>query len=111
MSGYMEEYLRWRQAEKLAPQLKAELEAIADNPKEIEERFYTELEFGTAGLRGILGAGTNRMNARVIKRATLGLSEYILGFAGGAERSPVCIRSAPANTYWASLAGPSAALQ
>ena len=86
MSGYMEEYLRWRQAEKLAPQLKAELEAIADNPKEIEERFYTELEFGTAGLRGILGAGTNRMNAQVIKRATLGLSEYILGFAGGAER-------------------------
>ena len=86
MSGYMEEYLRWRQAEKLAPQLKAELEAIANNPKEIEERFYTELEFGTAGLRGILGAGTNRMNAQVIKRATLGLSEYILGFAGGAER-------------------------
>ena len=86
MSGYMEEYLRWRQAEKLAPQLKAELEAITDNPKEIEERFYTELEFGTAGLRGILGAGTNRMNAQVIKRATLGLSEYILGFAGGAER-------------------------
>ena len=86
MSGYMEEYLRWRAAEGLEPQLKAELEAIADNPREIEERFYTELEFGTAGLRGILGAGTNRMNARVVKRATLGLAEYILGFPDGAGR-------------------------
>lgn len=81
-----DEYTRWLNARGLEPQLKAELEAIAQNPGEIEERFYTELEFGTAGLRGILGAGTNRMNARVIKRATLGLSDYILTFEGGAER-------------------------
>lgn len=63
---------------------KAELEAIKDNEKEIEDRFYMDLEFGTAGLRGVIGAGCNRMNSYVVRRATQGLANYInkVGAAG-----------------------------
>ncbi len=61
-----------------------ELSALAD--KELEERFYTELEFGTAGLRGIIGAGTNRMNAYVVRRATQGLSNFLSSIPGAKER-------------------------
>ena len=57
---------------------KAELRAIADDDKEIKERFYKDLEFGTAGLRGIIGAGINRMNIYVVRRATQGLANYII---------------------------------
>ena len=57
---------------------KAELSEIADNEKEIEDRFYKDLEFGTAGLRGVLGAGTNRMNIYTVRRATQGLAECII---------------------------------
>ncbi len=67
-----------------------ELAAIKNDPQEIEERFYRELEFGTAGLRGILGAGTNRMNVYVVRRATQGLSNYLLG-CEGAKECGVCI--------------------
>ena len=55
----------------------ADLKAIADDPKEIEDRFYTELSFGTAGMRGVLGAGTNRMNLYNVRRATKGFADYI----------------------------------
>lgn len=58
---------------------KAELEAIKDDEKEIEDRFYTELEFGTAGLRGVIGAGTNRMNRYIVRKATQGLANFING--------------------------------
>ncbi|MEL7602716.1 MAG: phospho-sugar mutase, partial [Bacillota bacterium] len=61
-----------------------ELSALAD--KELEERFYTELEFGTAGLRGVIGAGTNRMNPYVVRRATQGLSDFLLTIPGAKER-------------------------
>ncbi len=81
-----QEYLRWLNQPSLDPALREELLAIQNDPKQIEERFYTELEFGTAGLRGILGAGTNRMNPCVVRRATLGLAEYILTFSDGAKR-------------------------
>ncbi len=57
---------------------KAELEAIKDNEKEITERFYTDLKFGTGGLRGIIGAGTNRMNKYTVRKATQGLANIIL---------------------------------
>ncbi len=57
---------------------KEELRAIADDPNEIEERFYRDLEFGTGGLRGIIGAGTNRMNLYTVRKATQGLANYIL---------------------------------
>jgi len=57
---------------------KSELKGISDNEKEIEDRFYRELEFGTGGLRGVLGAGTNRLNIYTIRKATQGLANYIL---------------------------------
>lgn len=57
---------------------KNELRRIADDEKEIEERFYKELEFGTGGLRGIIGAGTNRMNIYTVRKATQGLANFIL---------------------------------
>ena len=57
---------------------KKELSEIADDEQEIEERFYKNLEFGTGGLRGIIGAGTNRMNIYTVRKATQGLANYIL---------------------------------
>ena len=64
---------------------KAELEGLRDNEEEIKERFYTELEFGTAGLRGVIGAGLNRMNIYTVRKATQGLANYILE-VGGADK-------------------------
>ena len=83
---YRENYKLWLEEKSLDPKLRAELEAIADDPREQEERFYTELEFGTAGLRGIIGAGTNRMNIYVVRRTTQGLADYLKTFPGGPER-------------------------
>ncbi len=67
---------------------KAELKAISDDEDEIKERFYQELEFGTAGLRGIIGAGLNRMNIYTVRKATQGLANYI-NKVGGADRGVV----------------------
>ena len=64
---------------------KKELIAIAEDENEIKERFYADLEFGTAGLRGIIGAGINRMNIYIVRRATQGLANYILA-QGGSEK-------------------------
>ena len=61
---YLEEYKRWLESPDFDKETKKELEEIKDDEKELEDRFYKELEFGTAGLRGIIGAGTNRMNCR-----------------------------------------------
>lgn len=68
-----------------------ELRAIANNPSEIEDRFYSELEFGTAGMRGVLGAGTNRMNTYNVAKATLGLASYINDQNGDAGTRGVVI--------------------
>ena len=67
---------------------KAELKALAGDEKEIEDRFYRTLEFGTAGLRGVIGAGTNRMNIYTVRQATQGLANYIVA-QGGQERGVV----------------------
>ena len=67
----------------------ASLEEIRNNPKEIEDRFYTELSFGTAGMRGVLGAGMNRMNKYNVRRATKGLAEYLLQNPEEAQRGVV----------------------
>jgi phosphoglucomutase len=83
-------YESWLHEPTLDETTRAELAALSDNAPEIEERFYRELEFGTAGLRGILGAGTNRMNPYVVRRATQGLSNVLLTYAGAKERG-VCI--------------------
>lgn len=76
--GYMEEYQFWLEDDYFDQGTKEELEAIRGNEKEIEERFYKELEFGTGGLRGIIGAGTNRMNLYTVRKATQGLANYII---------------------------------
>ena len=76
--NYLEEYKKWCESDEFDAETKAELLKIKDNEKEIEDRFYKELEFGTAGLRGIIGAGTNRMNKYVVGKATQGLANYIL---------------------------------
>ncbi len=83
---YRENYLAWLNAPGLESSLKAQLEAIREDEREQEERFYTELEFGTAGIRGIIGAGTNRINVHVVRRATQGLADYLNTIPGGAER-------------------------
>lgn len=75
--GYREMYQEWLDNAYFDEATKAELKGIAGDEKEIEERFYTELEFGTAGLRGIIGAGTNRMNIYTVRKATQGLANYI----------------------------------
>ncbi|MCC8139795.1 MAG: phospho-sugar mutase [Lachnospiraceae bacterium] len=75
--GYREIYDEWLKNPYFDEDTKAELRAIADDEKEIKERFYKDLEFGTAGLRGVIGAGINRMNIYVVRRATQGLANYI----------------------------------
>lgn len=75
---YLEEYKRWCEGKEFDEETKKELLGIKDDEKEIEDRFYKELEFGTAGLRGIIGAGTNRMNKYTVGKATQGLANYIL---------------------------------
>lgn len=73
----MTEYERWRNTPLEDPKLTQELKDIADQPEEINDRFYRNLEFGTAGLRGVLGAGTNRMNIYTVRKATQGLANYL----------------------------------
>ena len=77
MRDYKKIYEEWLQSPYFDEDTKSELKAIAADEAEIKERFYTELEFGTAGLRGIIGAGTNRMNIYVVRKATQGLANYI----------------------------------
>jgi len=79
---YKEIYETWLNNPYFDEDTKAELRAIADDENEIKERFYTELEFGTAGLRGVIGAGTNRMNIYVVRKATQGLANYIASVNG-----------------------------
>lgn len=70
-------YNEWLEKATVDPDLKAELESIKGNDDEILDRFYRSLEFGTAGLRGVIGAGTNRMNIYTVGRATQGLADYL----------------------------------
>ena len=74
---YREIYERWLANPYFDEAIKEELKGISEDENEIKERFYMDLEFGTAGLRGIIGAGTNRMNIYVVRRATQGLANYI----------------------------------
>ena len=76
--NYLEEYKKWCESPEFDEETKKELLGIKENEKEIEDRFYKELEFGTAGLRGVIGAGTNRMNKYTVGKATQGLANYIL---------------------------------
>src|SRR6056297_3547338 len=78
MSDYMEKYMEWLENDFFDEQTTKDLESIKGNEEEIKDRFYSELNFGTAGLRGKVGAGTNRMNKYIIMRATQGLAEVIV---------------------------------
>ncbi|ACJ75485.1 phosphoglucomutase/phosphomannomutase family protein [Thermosipho africanus TCF52B] len=76
--NYMEEYKAWLESPYIDDETKKELLSIKDNEEEIKERFFKYLEFGTAGLRGKIGAGTNRMNKYIVAKATQGLAQFIL---------------------------------
>ena len=76
--NYLEEYKKWCESPEFDEETKRELLEIKGDNAEIEDRFYKELEFGTAGLRGVIGAGTNRMNKYTVGKATQGLANYIL---------------------------------
>ncbi len=85
MKDYKAIYEEWLTNPYFDEKTKEELKAISGDEKEIKERFYMDLEFGTAGLRGVIGAGINRMNVYTVRRATQGLADYILE-QGGAEK-------------------------
>ncbi|MBP5165891.1 MAG: phospho-sugar mutase, partial [Oscillospiraceae bacterium] len=85
-----QKYEHWLSSPYISDEEKKELEAIKDDDREIEERFFAPLEFGTAGLRGIMGMGTRRINRYAVRQATYALSETILAMGGdAAERGAV----------------------
>ena len=74
--NYKEKYNEWLNSKVISETIKDELRNINDE-KEIEDRFYKELDFGTGGLRGVIGAGTNRMNIYTVSKATQGFANYL----------------------------------
>ena len=78
MADYKERYQQWLTSDAIDEATKEELRSIKDDDKEIQERFYKDLEFGTGGLRGVIAAGTNRMNVYTVRRATQGLVNYLI---------------------------------
>ena len=96
--SYMQNYKEWCENPYFDEATRNELKAIAGDDNEIKERFYKNLEFGTGGLRGILGAGSNRMNIYTVRKATQGLANYILangGLGRGVAISYDCRRMSP----------------
>ena len=85
MEEYLKKYEQWCNNPIFDDETKRELKEIKENDNEIKERFYKDLEFGTGGLRGIIGAGTNRMNKYTVRNATQGLANYIKK-QGGQEK-------------------------
>ena len=75
--SYCDDFNFWLEDSYFDQKTKEELLAIRNDDKEVEDRFYKELEFGTGGLRGVIGAGTNRMNIYTVRKATQGLANYI----------------------------------
>lgn len=91
MQDYMKIYEKWLNSPKLDEKSRKELEDIKNDEKEIQERFYQDLSFGTAGLRGKLGAGTNRMNSYVIARATHALANVIESYGDEYKKKGIAI--------------------
>lgn len=89
--NFIEVYEKWLNNPNLNEQAKSELKELSGNEKELEYRFGAELEFGTAGMRGVIGYGTNMMNVYTVKRATKGLAEYIKTLGKKAVNRGVCI--------------------
>lgn len=92
--SYMDELNFWLNDDYFDQKTKEELLAIRNNEAEVEDRFYKELEFGTGGLRGVIGAGTNRMNVYTVRKATQGLANYII--KRGTQSKGVQLHSTPA---------------
>ena len=80
--SYKEVYKQWCTDPYFSDETRAELKSIEGNEKEIEDRFYKSLEFGTAGLRGIIGNGTNRMNIYTVRKASQCLANFIIKEGG-----------------------------
>jgi len=89
--NYKERYLYWLEHPMMDSAMKQELLSIASDENEIKERFYSDLEFGTAGLRGVIGAGSNRINLYTVRKATQGFAEYIKSHGAEACRRGVAI--------------------
>ncbi|WP_456276141.1 phospho-sugar mutase [Bacillus sp. AK128] len=89
--NWLEQYERWVQADQLEQELKQELEGLNGKEKELEDRFYKSLEFGTGGMRGEIGVGTNRMNTYTVRKASLGLARFILASGAEAKQKGVVI--------------------
>ncbi|AOT70054.1 phospho-sugar mutase [Geosporobacter ferrireducens] len=89
--NYREIYEEWLRNPYFDQEIKKELKGIEGEEKEIEERFYRDLEFGTGGLRGVIGAGTNRMNIYTVRRATQGFGEYLIESVESAKEKGVVI--------------------
>lgn len=87
----MSRYRDWLVSDYFDDQIKEELEAIKDNEAEIEDRFYKNLDFGTGGMRGKMGAGTNRINRYVVRKATQGLANYIINYSDYGKEKGVVI--------------------
>ncbi|MBR6726714.1 MAG: phospho-sugar mutase, partial [Clostridia bacterium] len=77
MKDYLQTYQEWKNSPFVDADTRAELDGIEGNESEIYERFYKAIEFGTGGMRGVIGAGTNRINRYVIRKATLGYAQYL----------------------------------
>ncbi len=103
--GYMEEFNFWLEDDYFDQDTKNELLAIRNDPGEIEERFYKELEFGTGGLRGVIGAGTNRMNIYTVRKATQGLANFILKQGTQAKGVAIAYDSRRMSPEFADVAG------
>ncbi|MBQ9609895.1 MAG: phospho-sugar mutase [Lachnospiraceae bacterium] len=101
---YMKIYEEWTTNPFFSEETRQELLAIKDDEKEIKERFYADLEFGTAGLRGIIGAGINRMNNYVVAKATQGLANYILHRKKQAKGVAICFDSRRCSPEFADVA-------
>ncbi len=89
--NYMSKYRDWLVSDYFDEETKKELEAIKDNETEIEDRFYKNLEFGTGGMRGKMGAGTNRINKYVVRKATQGLANYIINYSDNGQDKGIVI--------------------
>ena len=83
---YMKKYEYWLNSDAIDEKDREELKSIAGNEKEIEDRFFKDLSFGTGGIRGVRGIGTNRMNKYVIRKVTQGLANYMLSLMKNWQR-------------------------
>ena len=104
MKGYQEKYEEWCNNPIFDEETKAELEKMKDNEAEKEDSFYKDLEFGTAGLRGVVGIGTNRMNKYTVGKASQGLAKYIVKMGGQERGAAIAYDSRHMSTEFSELA-------